>query len=170
MLHDFRLKVNNVIAFRLLPCIIKIGGDILTVCERIDDILKSRKMSRRQLAIQAGIPPSSLQSAMERNKGISLNMLFSISDVLGVDPRFLDPDTSSFLKPISRHKMNELQDGVDSLHFDINFPIVKKYFERLNATGQEVALERIKELTEIPRYQRYQKEGEQSAVDPQENE
>ena len=141
----------------------------MTVCERIDDILKSRKMSRRQLAIQAGIPPSSLQSAMERNNGISLDMLFSISHVLGVDPRFLDPNTSSFLKPISRYKMNELQNAVDSIHFDVNFPIVKKYFERLNATGQEVALERIKELTEIPRYQRHQEEGDPGAVDPQEN-
>lgn len=64
--------------------------------------------------------------------------------------------------------MNELQDGLDSLHFDINFPIVKKYFERLNATGQEVAIERLKELTEIPKYRR--EEGEQGAVDPKENE
>ena len=36
------------------------------------------------MAIKAGIPPSSLQSAMQRNGPISLDMLFQISDVLDV--------------------------------------------------------------------------------------
>ena len=53
----------------------------MTPCERIDNILKSRNMSRRKLAIQAGIAPSSLQSAMERNGTLSLDMLFPISDI-----------------------------------------------------------------------------------------
>jgi lambda repressor-like predicted transcriptional regulator len=38
----------------------------MTVAQKIDNILKSKGMSRRQLAIKAKIAPSSLQSAMER--------------------------------------------------------------------------------------------------------
>ena len=42
-------------------------------------------------------------------------------------------------------------------------------YDRLNIRGQQKALERIQELTEIPKYQRQPEEGEESAVDPQEN-
>lgn len=56
----------------------------MTITERIDDFLKSKKMSRRQAALQAGIPPSSFQSAMQRNGDMSIEMLKRIADVLGV--------------------------------------------------------------------------------------
>lgn len=56
----------------------------MTVVEKIDAILQNRNMSRRQLAKAANIPPSSLQSAMERGKNISTNMLEKISDALNV--------------------------------------------------------------------------------------
>ena len=62
----------------------------MTVCERIDNILKERGMSRRKLAEQAGISPSSLQSALSRNTGLSLDMLMPISDVLGLSAQFLN--------------------------------------------------------------------------------
>ena len=61
----------------------------MTVCERIDNILKERGMSRRKLAERAGIPPSSLQSALSRNSGLSLDMLHPISKVLEVPIEFL---------------------------------------------------------------------------------
>lgn len=56
----------------------------MTVIERIDAILQSRNMSRRQLAKAADIPPSSLQSAMERGKNISVDMLEKISNALNI--------------------------------------------------------------------------------------
>ena len=67
----------------------------MTVCERIDEELKKRGLSRRQLAIKAGIAPSSFQSAMQRNKDISLDMLFKISDVLEMPITYLlgEPET-----------------------------------------------------------------------------
>ena len=57
----------------------------MTIVDKIDFILQSKNMSRRKLAIKAGIPPSSLQSAMERGKNISLDMLIKISNALEVD-------------------------------------------------------------------------------------
>lgn len=56
----------------------------MTPAERIDSILKERNLSRRQVAIKAKIPPSSFQSAMERNKNLSIDMLQKISDALNV--------------------------------------------------------------------------------------
>ena len=56
----------------------------MTAARKIDKILESKGISRRQLAISAGIPPSTLQSAFERNKEIPLSMLTSIADALGV--------------------------------------------------------------------------------------
>ena len=50
----------------------------------IDTILQHKNMSRRQLAKAASIPPSSLQSALERGKNISADMLQKIADALQV--------------------------------------------------------------------------------------
>lgn len=46
---------------------------------------------------------------------------------------------------------------------------IGKFFKLLNSDGQQKAIERVKELTEVPKYQRQPEEGEQGAVDPQEN-
>ncbi len=56
----------------------------MTVAQKIDNILKSKGMSRRQLAIKAKFAPSSLQSAMERGDGFSIKMLEKIASTLNV--------------------------------------------------------------------------------------
>lgn len=55
----------------------------------IDAILQHKNMSRRQLAKAAAIPPSSLQSALERGKNISTDMIQKIANVLQVPVEFL---------------------------------------------------------------------------------
>ena len=60
-----------------------------TVCERVDRLTKGKGLSRRQLAIMAKISPSTLQSAMQRNKGLPLDLLIPISEVLNVDYAWL---------------------------------------------------------------------------------
>lgn len=54
----------------------------MTIAERIDNILKEKKLSRRQLAIMAGIPTSTFQSAMQRNGQMSTDMLRKIASAL----------------------------------------------------------------------------------------
>lgn len=56
----------------------------LSVCDRIDRILSERKMSRRQLALKAGIPPSTLQSALARKKNMSIEMIQLIANALDI--------------------------------------------------------------------------------------
>lgn len=54
----------------------------MTIADRIDILLRWKGLSRRQLAIKAGIPPSSFQSAMEREGVMGLDMLRKISNAL----------------------------------------------------------------------------------------
>ena len=65
----------------------------MTVCERVDALRKEKKLSRRKLAIMAGIKPSTFQSALERNGKLSLDIIFPISEVLGVSPIWLAKGT-----------------------------------------------------------------------------
>lgn len=56
----------------------------MTIAERIDDLLKKCNISRRQLAIKAGIPPSTFQSAMQRNGNMSVDMLKKVAHALDI--------------------------------------------------------------------------------------
>lgn len=64
----------------------------MTTSEKIDAIIKEKGLSRRQVAIKAQVPPSSFQSAMERNKNISIDMLQKIAAALEVDWKNLVAD------------------------------------------------------------------------------
>ena len=56
----------------------------MTSAEKIDLIIKEKGLSRRKVAIMAGIPPSTLQSALERNRNIATEMLEKIAHALDV--------------------------------------------------------------------------------------
>ena len=57
----------------------------MTIAEKIDSILQERHISRRKIAQKAGIPPSSLQSAMERGGDMPVSTLQKISKALEID-------------------------------------------------------------------------------------
>lgn len=81
-------------------------------------------MSRRKLAEMAGISPSSLQSAMTRNTGLSLDMLLPISDALGVPVESLDEmEESQNPLLLSRIKLLCLENGftLKSLEKELGF-------------------------------------------------
>lgn len=56
----------------------------MTSAEKIDSIIKEKGLSRRKVAMMANIPPSTLQSALERNKNITIEMLEKIANALDV--------------------------------------------------------------------------------------
>lgn len=110
----------------------------MTIAERIDDLLKVRNMSRRQLAISANIPPSTLQSALERNRNFSFEMLQEVAKALGVTINDIVEGNWAKLMPAQPNTFDRLSSA----------------FDQLNAAGQEKAVERVEELTEIPKYRR----------------
>ena len=129
----------------------------MTTCERIDNILKTRNMSRRKLAIQAGIAPSSLQSAMERNGNLSLDMLFPISDVLGMSVRYLSDGEEDWnpsqeeLDDMERHFLNAPHENGAKSRAHLLTVIA---LEKLNDHGCAKVARYAKDLSEIPRYRR----------------
>lgn len=117
----------------------------MTVCEMIDAILKEKNMSRRQLAIAAGIPPSSLQSALSRNNGLSLDMLLPISDVLDIDVPELDtgkkfPGWCADIEKV----VNESLDPKEVRAQEILYA--------LNDAGKDKWIEYGEDLLEMPKY------------------
>ena len=114
----------------------------MTVCERSDNILKERGMSRRKLAERAGIPPSSLQSALSRNSGLSLDMLHPISKVLEVPIEFLMAD-------------DQAEQTSDPEELVYKRYVINQICDRcihLNEFGLQKVLERIDELAQLNKY------------------
>ena len=56
----------------------------MTTYDRIGESIKNQGLSRRRLAIKAGIPPSTFQSIMSRKSGMPVEMLQKIALALGV--------------------------------------------------------------------------------------
>ena len=175
----------------------------MTICEYIDSIIKERGISRRKLAISAGISPPSLQSAFARNTKMSLDMLIPIAKVLNLDWKEIvkcggyndsisdffrknpdkilvfDDETGKLLSKLSFDKKTSDQDNLsdetiteftEQIRNDSNVFRLMINYNQLNPVGKETAVERVKELTEIPRYQKEQKEKPQTAGEPSEAE
>ena len=110
--------------------------------ENIDRELEKRSMSRRKLAIAIGVPPSTFQSMMERKRGMTVELLRKIAEVLGMSVYSLaDFDLAS---EAVTEEINANRREAQLLY----------HFRTLNETGQNVAVERVEELAKIPDYQR----------------
>ena len=148
----------------------------MTMCKMIDHILKTKKMSRRKLAIKAGIPPSSFQSAMARGNALSLDMLIPVLNALGVSL-----DDIAFEMNVSKDNLFQMLTSEDAkilgkparvglllagekaganedMQLREEMEMLLIWVVSLNREGQEKALERVQELTEIPRYIKQQDE------------
>ena len=125
----------------------------MTTAEQIDALIKERGLSRRQLAIDAEIPPSSLQPAIERNKNIPFQMLEKIVSTLGIS-------IFEVLGDEERKLFVEAEAGTISDYFKQGYKftsrekLLVRLFHLLNEEGQDATIERVEELTEIPKYQR----------------
>ena len=144
----------------------------MTVCEYIDSILKERGMSRRKLAISAGISPSSLQSAFERNKNLSYDMLLPILEVLkiekydeltkfGYSPVLLEFEKTlaKTVKPKSTEEMvtegkKAAQDLAEKIIDNPSALLLFGHFKDLNDEGQEVINNVSEGLTNITKYRK----------------
>ena len=61
----------------------------MNIFDRIDIWLTENKVSRRRLAIDAGLPPSSLQSVLTRRGTLPHTMLDALSRTMGVTADYL---------------------------------------------------------------------------------
>lgn len=118
----------------------------LTTAERIDAILRDRKMSRRRLASESHVSPSTLQCALARGGDLSLDLLLPISSALNVSVEYL----SGADEP-PEMTADELQARWDGMSVDDK---IRHYLAGLNTHGKLKVLDRLEELAELPKYQR----------------
>lgn len=127
----------------------------LTCAERIENLRKKKNLSRRQLAIQAHISPTSLQSAITRNGDISMDMLIPIANVLNANVFYLrdggfntvfDREFSDLINKFDEEGQNAIKLFVDT-------------YELLNVDGRNKVFEYLADLAGNDKYRWIPKEG-----------
>lgn len=107
----------------------------MIVTDRIDAVLKAKGMSRRQLAIDANIPTSSLQAAMARGRNMTIEMLMAVAGTLNVSTDYLlgfSDETTPDLTLKSICKYTGLSaDSVTFLHVHDVDPFVRSFYREL---------------------------------------
>lgn len=152
------------------------GCDNMTTGERIKNARKQAGMTQKELAEKLNIPFQNI-SAWERNdRNPKYETLLRIADALGIhiyQLLFLNDDTRFELQPTDRStgekldkKTLTLSQIIDALgqetvndafrkhRLDEALAIIASALGKLNDEGIEVAINRVIELSEIPRYQR----------------
>lgn len=133
----------------------------MDVYESIDRELERQGKSRRKLALDAKIPPSTFQSMMERKRGMSIETLQKLADALHVFWLDLYPEEqreSIAWEATQTGKINPYPPKYETVSFDhglqmglVSLPIewgprkrAEYYFNLLNDCGQDVAIETAK--------------------------
>lgn len=132
------------------------------VGEKIKNAREAAGMTQEQLGKLLGVTGVAVMRYEKGTRQPSINQRLLLSDIF----------QTSLLYFIDQDIYEEKVVGV--YPFAENKPSSKDLlsaFDLLNDDGKQKAIERIQELTEIPRYKKTTKkqEGEQVAVDPQEN-
>ena len=121
--------------------------------EKLKALRKERGLSQAQLADKAGLSNGAIGNyeSGKRTK-ISVEALCRLADALSVDPEELGLQRRYDLEKrvqesMQRHLMDKMKKDDDK-----NLEAAIRVFLSLNAKGQAVALERLRELAELNRY------------------
>lgn len=130
--------------------------------DRLDKILAEKGISRRRMALQAGIPESTISAAFRRrSKKFSTENIIKISSALQIPlDELIGGEAASeiFFGLVSGKRPADLPD-VSSYDKALSADDQRReallsHYDRLNDDGQQKAVERVQELTEIPRYRK----------------
>ena len=128
---------------------------------KVGNILKTlriqRGWSQEYVAEKIGITKSTISKYEKGLRGI--NHLQEFADLFEVDPIFIlsgetnDEWTRRMEKEVA-HSLEEERNYWESVLFTGYLADIAVAFEKLNDEGQQKAVERVEELTEIPKYRR----------------
>lgn len=118
----------------------------MNIGERIKEIRKVRKMTQKQLAEAAEVAVGTIQQyelgkrqpRLEQLRKIALALDATVSDFVGGDY------WASLSEPEQKTAFSS----------NPNKELLNMLFDQLNDEGQTKAVERVEELTEIPKYQK----------------
>lgn len=57
---------------------------MVTICERVLDLLKERKMGKKELAVAVGVPQTTMQTWLQRGEDFPARYVVPVADALGV--------------------------------------------------------------------------------------
>ncbi len=138
----------------------------MKIGERIKQIRIGKGLKSYELANKIGVSPSMLsqwENGKEPSSILTLKKIadalgVSVNDLIGISDFYLDFEIRSEIidELFENIAVNDLENVAEFLNEDKSpisraSKIIKSYLE-LNAAGREKAVERIEELTEIPRY------------------
>lgn len=134
-----------------------------TFAERIKMLRIRSGLTQQQVAESIGTTKSTISKYEHGLRKVNNEHLCKMAEIYEVDPLylFLGKTEKKFQdgleKEIQQHEKEEKEYWSDIL-LDDNFKKMKELLEMLNDEGVRKAIERVEELTEIPRYQ--YKDGE----------
>ena len=131
----------------------------MVIGQRIKIARKNQGLTQKELAERAGTATGTIQQYELGKRQPRMDLLQKIASVLGVSMDYL----------LGFGKIREA--ALDSSHDGENAPLpglvsgdkieevarrddLLKYYSYLNESGQKKAIERVEELTEIPKYQK----------------
>lgn len=126
----------------------------MEMAERIKERRKAMGYTQTELGEKLGLQASAIAKYENgRVENIKRSTIADMAEVLGCSPSYLMgwSDSAEDIKgkdaPLTLDEM-PTSEQLELMHFSR----LKKYYEMLNDIGKHVAAERIKELTEVPRY------------------
>lgn len=141
----------------------------MTIGERIKEARKRAGMTQKELAEKLGIPYQGIGQWENNLRKPKLETLRKIAAALSVDVwEFIedsrveydsvedfDLDYRNMMEFLGKYPKGEVVQRPDGVEYykDRNRHELEMAYNRLNDVGQEKAVERIRELAEIPKYQ-----------------
>lgn len=136
----------------------------MTTGERIKKIRQQKKLSQKELGKLLGVSQQMIGQWESVNANLTLETIQKIATVLNtninelLEPPFDDSpvykaykNTNSLDSPLTKDFINEkIVSQIDNWQ-QIDIELIKS-FKKLNEDGKAIAIERVEELTEIPRY------------------
>ena len=126
----------------------------MEMAERIKERRKAMGYTQTELGEKLGLQASAIAKYENgRVENIKRSTIADMAEVLGCSPSYLMGwyDSAEDIK--SKDDPLTLDEMPTSEKLELmQFSRIKKYYEMLNDIGKHVAAERIKELTEVPRY------------------
>ncbi len=121
----------------------------MSFASRLKQAREQAGLTQQAFADKLGVTKNSISNYENGVSSPKWDILLKIFDVLHVDPNFLYQDNFS---PIEAASLRSAIQAVDEQE-QAKISELTSDFKKLNDDGKTKALERVHELTEIPRYQ-----------------
>lgn len=124
----------------------------MSIGSRIKECRKERGLTQKQLAVKLGVATGTIQQYELGKREPRSSKIDAIADILKVDPYELYFDNPYGLVVDEIGQLVSTSDPDDYLD-----EMLLIAFYELNLDGRQKALERVRELAQIPAYQTYKK-------------